>query len=70
MSPQLPDLRELDDPSFLTYWATIRYQLALTPLSSPKHPEIKRRYDAAANEYRRRMSGEPHSDRQRHEQEH
>jgi hypothetical protein len=70
MQTQLPDLQELDDPSFLAYWATIRYQLALTSLSSPEHPEIKRRYDAAADEYKRRMSGEPHSDRQRDEQEH
>jgi hypothetical protein len=60
---QLPNLRELDDPAFLTYWAAVRNQLALTPLGSPKHPEIKRLYDAAASEYRRRIYGEPQHDR-------
>jgi hypothetical protein len=64
MSADLPNLRELDDPSFFTYWAAIRNQLALTPLRSPKHPEIKRRYEEAANEYRQRISGEPRSERQ------
>ena len=63
MPTQLPNLRELDDPAFIAYWAAIRNQLALTPLSNPKHPEIKRCYDAAASEYRRRMDGEPGSDR-------
>jgi hypothetical protein len=59
MPTQPPSLGELDDPALIAYWAAVRNQLALTPSSSPKHPEIKRCYDAAASEYRRRMHGEP-----------
>lgn len=64
MPTQLPNLQELDDPALIAYWAAARHQLALTPLRSPEHPDIKRRYDAAASEYKRRIDGEPHSDRQ------
>jgi hypothetical protein len=57
------NLQKLDDPAFFRYWATVRNQLALTPQSSPNHAEIKRRYNAVVSEYRRRMDGEPSSDR-------
>jgi hypothetical protein len=57
------NLQELDDPAFITYWAAVRNQLALTPESSPGHAETKRRYDAAVSEYRRRIDGGPRSDR-------
>ena len=52
------DLQALGDPEFFAHWTIIRQSLVLIPKSSPKHPEIKRRYDAVAREYRRRIEGD------------
>jgi hypothetical protein len=51
------DLRELSDPEFFARWAEVRQRYAVTPKSSPGHPESKQDYDAAVAEYRRRMDG-------------
>jgi hypothetical protein len=61
----IQNLRELDDPTFLAHWAAARNQLALTRASSPEFPEIKRRYEAMADEFRRRIDAEPNGGRQR-----
>jgi hypothetical protein len=53
------DLRELSDPEFFTEWAAVRNRLSFTPSEKPEHREVKRRYDAIAAEYRRRMDGAP-----------
>ena len=50
-------LEKLDDPAFMALWAAARAKLALTPESNPEHHEAKRRYDALATEYRRRIDG-------------
>jgi hypothetical protein len=51
------DLQELADPEFFSHWADVRNRLALTSPGSTEHAEIKRRYDAVAAEYRRRIDG-------------
>jgi hypothetical protein len=50
-------LRELPDPEFIALWASLRGRLALTPAGNSGHPEIKRRYEAAKAEFRRRLDG-------------
>jgi hypothetical protein len=50
------DLRELSDPEFFVHWAAVRNRLFRTPMGKPGHCEIKRRYDAVAAEYRRRLA--------------
>ena len=50
-------LRELPDPEFIALWASLRGRLALTPAGNSGHPEIKRRYEAARAEFRRRLDG-------------
>ena len=50
------DLAQMDDPALITHWAAVRNELALTPKDSPRHCEIKRAYDAALAEYRRRVA--------------
>jgi len=50
------DLRELSDPEFFAQWAAVRNRLFSIPKGKPEHCEIKRRYDAMAAEYRRRMA--------------
>jgi hypothetical protein len=52
------DLRKLSDPEFFTYWAAIRNRLARTSTSSRVDDETKRRYDAVAAEYHRRLRGD------------
>jgi hypothetical protein len=52
------DLVELDDPGFITHWAAVRRKLALTSRDDPEHAEVKRAYDLALSEYRRRIAGE------------
>jgi hypothetical protein len=51
-------LRELSDPEFFAHWAAVRDRLSRTPQGKPGHPEIKARYDAVTDEYRRRLA--PH----------
>jgi hypothetical protein len=51
------DLRQLGDPEFLTYWATVRGRLVQTPMSKPEHSEIKCIYNVVVAEYRRRIDG-------------
>jgi hypothetical protein len=51
------NLRELADPEFIALWASLRGQLARTPIDSAAHPEIKDRYDKAKAEFRRRLDG-------------
>ena len=50
-------LRELPDPQFIAVWAALRGRLATTPAGTAGHHEIKRAYDAAQAEYRRRLDG-------------
>jgi hypothetical protein len=50
------DLTELDDPAFITHWAGVRGKLALTPKDDPSYAEAKLLYDAALNEYRKRVA--------------
>jgi hypothetical protein len=50
-------LRELSDPQFITVWAILRGRLATMPAGTAAHREIKRAYDAAQAEYRRRLDG-------------
>ena len=52
------DLAEMDDPALISHWADVRSKLALTPQGDPRHAEVKRAYDAALAEYRRRAAGE------------
>jgi hypothetical protein len=54
---QTGDLRELSDPEFFSQWAAVRSRLFRVPTSNPEHGEIRRLYDAAAAEYRRRIDG-------------
>jgi hypothetical protein len=49
------DLAGLDDPALIAHWASTRTALALTARDDPGHAEVKRRYDAALAEYRRRV---------------
>jgi hypothetical protein len=51
------NLRELPDPEFIALWASLRGQLAQTPVDSDAHPGIKGRYDEAKAEFRRRLDG-------------
>jgi hypothetical protein len=51
------DLAQMDDPALITHWAAVRSELALTPKDAPGHAEVKRAYDAALAEYRRRVEG-------------
>jgi hypothetical protein len=53
------NLRELPDPDFIIVWSDLRLRLALTPVSSSAHPEIKSQYDAAKAEFLRRLSRWP-----------
>lgn len=57
MTPQPANPRELPDPEFITLWASLRHQLALTPAGSPGHLEIKDRYNAMKTEFLRRLDG-------------
>lgn len=50
------DLADLDDPALIKHWASVRGALALTPKDNPGHTEIKRAYDEAMAEYRRRLA--------------
>jgi hypothetical protein len=50
------ELAELGDPALIAHWASVRTALALTPKENPRHAEIKRAYDAALAEYRRRVA--------------
>jgi hypothetical protein len=52
------DLTGLDDPALITRWAAARNELALTSRDSPRHADVKRAYDAALAEYRRRVTGQ------------
>ena len=54
---QATRLRELGDPEFMAQWAALRSSLFFTPKHEPWYPKLKRRYDDAAVEYRRRMDG-------------
>jgi hypothetical protein len=47
----------MDDPTFIRHWSEARSKLALTPKDSPRHAEVKRAYEAALAEYRRRVEG-------------
>ena len=47
-------LQELDDPDFFRYWAELRHRIAIGGKSVPS--ELKRRYEAASAEYRRRLA--------------
>jgi hypothetical protein len=49
--------QELGDPEFMTRWALLRSSLFFLPRKEPQYPELKRQYDAAALEFRRRMNG-------------
>jgi hypothetical protein len=49
------DLTEMDDPALITHWAGVRSQLALTAKDSPRFDAVKRAYDAALAEYRKRV---------------
>jgi hypothetical protein len=51
-------LQELSDPEFFAHWAAVRNRVLSTPKGRPEHREVRRRYDAAAAEYRRRIHGE------------
>jgi hypothetical protein len=55
--PADDDLRELSDPQLIAHWADVRAQLARTRAGEPEHPGIKRLYDDALTEYRRRIDG-------------
>jgi hypothetical protein len=56
MDSSTENLRELSDPEFFTHWAAVRNHLCITPKGRPGHSAIKRRYDAVAAEYRRRLA--------------
>lgn len=50
------EIRKLSDPDFFALWACLRDRLFCVPKGKPEHCEIKRRYEDAAAEYRRRVS--------------
>jgi hypothetical protein len=50
-------LRELGDPEFITRWAALRYSLFFIAKDHPEYPDIKRQYETAAVEFRRRING-------------
>jgi hypothetical protein len=50
------DLQELSDPEFFAHWAAVRTRLFRTRKGKPGHSELRRRYDAVAAEYRRRLA--------------
>lgn len=50
------DLREMGDPEFFRHWADLRYRIAVDGKSASR--DLKRRYEAASVEYRRRIDGE------------
>jgi hypothetical protein len=50
-------LRELGDPEFMTWWAALRSSLFHIARDQPEYPEIKRQYETAAVEFRRRING-------------
>lgn len=51
------DLQELSDPEFFTQWAVVRNSLFSVSKGKPGYCEAKRRYNAVATEYRRRIDG-------------
>lgn len=57
MDTSAENLKELSDPEFFAHWAAVRTRLFGIPKDNPEHYEVKRRYDAAAAEYRRRIAG-------------
>lgn len=50
------DLSELEDPEFFRHWSELRRRVALSGKSASC--ELKRAYDTASAEYRRRTDGE------------
>jgi len=50
-------LNVLGDPEFMTWWAALRHALFFIAKDRPEYADIKQRYDVAAIEFRRRMSG-------------
>lgn len=50
-------LHELGDPQFMTWWAALRSALFFIAKDRPEYADIKRQYDAAAVEFRRRIDG-------------
>jgi hypothetical protein len=50
-------LRELGDPEFMARWAALRYSLFFIAKDEPEYDDIKRRYETAAVEFRRRING-------------
>jgi len=51
------DLQGLSDPQLIAHWAAVRTRLALSRADEPEHAGIKRLYDDALSEYRRRIDG-------------
>jgi hypothetical protein len=51
------DLRALSDPQLIAHWAAVRTCLARTRADEPEHAGVKRLYDDALTEYRRRIDG-------------
>ena len=51
------DLQELSDPEFFAQWAVVRNSLFSVSKGEPGYCEVKRRYEAVAAEYRRRIDG-------------
>jgi hypothetical protein len=49
-------LRELGDPEFFRRWAKLRHLIAVGGKSVPG--DLRREYEAASGEYRRRIGGE------------
>jgi hypothetical protein len=41
----------------MTWWAALRSSLFFVARDQPEHPEIKRQYETAAVEFRRRING-------------
>lgn len=58
MDTSTENLQELSDPEFFAHWAAARRRLVNTPKDKLGHCEVRRRYDAMAAEYRRRINGE------------
>lgn len=58
MTTDATDLAGMGDPDLIRHWADVRTRLALTRKDSPEHAEVKRAYDAALAEYRRRLAVE------------
>jgi hypothetical protein len=50
-------LRELGDPEFMTRWAALRSSLFFVARDQPEYTDIKRQYETAAVEFRRRING-------------